>query len=149
MCVCVSARTPKVHVFVYQHAAKVRVCMCDSSARLHPTDHVSFLLLCSCSLDANRRMSAPGSDCMDPDPNHLVPATQSRSCPPASGEHAVPRPGKTERGGKGKGRGKRESEGGRKGGQEDFGPEPKWIITREISHGGQTGKRVCKISLVK
>nr|XP_043867956.1 A-kinase anchor protein 2 isoform X1 [Solea senegalensis] len=38
-------------------------------------------------------MPAPLSDyAVDPDPSHLVLATQPRSCPPASGEHAIPRP---------------------------------------------------------
>ncbi|XP_070781202.1 paralemmin-1-like [Enoplosus armatus] len=37
-------------------------------------------------------MSAPLSDCTDPDPDHLVLATQPRTGPPASGEHAIPRP---------------------------------------------------------
>uniref|UniRef100_A0A3P8RWN1 Palm2 and akap2 fusion n=1 Tax=Amphiprion percula TaxID=161767 RepID=A0A3P8RWN1_AMPPE len=37
-------------------------------------------------------MSAPLSDCMDPNPNHLVPASQPRTGPPASREHAIPRP---------------------------------------------------------
>ena len=40
-------------------------------------------------------MSAPLSDCTDLDPNHLVLATQPRTGPPASGEHAIPIPGKT------------------------------------------------------
>ncbi|KAI9524868.1 hypothetical protein NQZ68_014403 [Dissostichus eleginoides] len=40
--------------------------------------------------DALGRMSAPLSD---PDPEHLVLATQPRTGPPASGEHAAPRPG--------------------------------------------------------
>ncbi|CAG5867280.1 unnamed protein product [Menidia menidia] len=43
--------------------------------------------------DASGRMSAPGLDRMDPDPNHhLDPATQSRGCPPVPGDHAAPRP---------------------------------------------------------
>uniref|UniRef100_A0A3B3CMZ3 Palm2 and akap2 fusion n=1 Tax=Oryzias melastigma TaxID=30732 RepID=A0A3B3CMZ3_ORYME len=43
--------------------------------------------------DATGRVSALLSDCMEPDPNHLVLATQSCGGPPASGEHAAPRPG--------------------------------------------------------
>uniref|UniRef100_A0A3B3DY77 Palm2 and akap2 fusion n=1 Tax=Oryzias melastigma TaxID=30732 RepID=A0A3B3DY77_ORYME len=42
--------------------------------------------------DATGRVSALLSDCMEPDPNHLVLATQSCGGPPASGEHAAPRP---------------------------------------------------------
>ncbi|GLD74437.1 A-kinase anchor protein 2-like isoform X1, partial [Lates japonicus] len=42
--------------------------------------------------DATCCMSAPLSDCTDPDPDHLVLATQPRTGPPASGEHAIPRP---------------------------------------------------------
>lgn len=42
--------------------------------------------------DATGCMSAPFSDCTDPDPDHLVLATQPRTGPPASGEHAIPRP---------------------------------------------------------
>ncbi|XP_040012660.1 A-kinase anchor protein 2 isoform X2 [Xiphias gladius] len=42
--------------------------------------------------DATCCMSGPLSDCTDPDPNHLVLATQPRTGPPASGEHAIPRP---------------------------------------------------------
>ncbi|KAI3361654.1 hypothetical protein L3Q82_002018 [Scortum barcoo] len=37
-------------------------------------------------------MSAPLTDCTDPDPDHLVLATQLQTGPPASGEHAIPRP---------------------------------------------------------
>lgn len=42
--------------------------------------------------DATGCMSAPLSDCTDPDADHLVLATQPRTGPPASGEHAIPRP---------------------------------------------------------
>ncbi|XP_029371715.1 palm2 and akap2 fusion isoform X2 [Echeneis naucrates] len=42
--------------------------------------------------DATCCMSAPLSDCTEPDPDHLILATQSRTSPPASGEHNIPRP---------------------------------------------------------
>uniref|UniRef100_A0A8C9XC28 Palm2 and akap2 fusion n=1 Tax=Sander lucioperca TaxID=283035 RepID=A0A8C9XC28_SANLU len=42
--------------------------------------------------NATSCMSAPLSDCTDPDPHHLVLATQPRTGQPASGEHAIPRP---------------------------------------------------------
>lgn len=42
--------------------------------------------------DATGCMSAPLSDCMDPDPNHLVLATQPQTGPPASGENTRSRP---------------------------------------------------------
>ncbi|KAM7393126.1 hypothetical protein PAMA_007987 [Pampus argenteus] len=37
-------------------------------------------------------MSAPSSDCTDPNPDHLVLATQPRSGPPAPAEHTTARP---------------------------------------------------------
>lgn len=63
-------------------------------------------------------MSAPLSDCMDPDPNHFVLATQPQTGPPASGENTRSRPGKTKgrRGGGGREGGE---EGAREGGRED------------------------------
>ncbi len=62
-------------------------------------------------------MSAPLSDCTDPDPDHLVLASQPRTGPPAPGEHAIPRPGKTEGGEEGEGGERREREGGRERGR--------------------------------
>uniref|UniRef100_A0A7N9AS68 Palm2 and akap2 fusion n=1 Tax=Mastacembelus armatus TaxID=205130 RepID=A0A7N9AS68_9TELE len=56
------------------------------------SDHVPFPLLCSCSLDATGCMSTPLSDCTDPDPDQPFLASQPRTDPPASGEHAIPRP---------------------------------------------------------
>ncbi|XP_078812270.1 palm2 and akap2 fusion isoform X6 [Oryzias latipes] len=43
--------------------------------------------------DATGRMSALLSDCMEPDPNHLILAAQPCGGPPASVDHAAPRPG--------------------------------------------------------
>ncbi|XP_078812269.1 palm2 and akap2 fusion isoform X4 [Oryzias latipes] len=42
--------------------------------------------------DATGRMSALLSDCMEPDPNHLILAAQPCGGPPASVDHAAPRP---------------------------------------------------------
>uniref|UniRef100_A0A3P9IP82 Palm2 and akap2 fusion n=1 Tax=Oryzias latipes TaxID=8090 RepID=A0A3P9IP82_ORYLA len=43
--------------------------------------------------DATGRMSALLSDCMEPDPNHLILAAQPCGGPPTSVDHAAPRPG--------------------------------------------------------
>lgn len=93
--------------------------MCDSQP--HSFISLSFPLLCSCSLDATGCMSAPLSDRMDPDPNHLALATQHQTGPPALGDNARPRPGKTKGGeeGKGGGGGGEEKRRVREGGRED------------------------------
>lgn len=80
---------------------------------------------------------------MDPDPNHLALATQHQTGPPALGDNARPRPGKTKGGEEGKGGGgggeekRRVREGGREDrtGQDSSGPQPSWIITCINSHG--------------
>lgn len=58
-------------------------------------------------------MSSPLSNCTEPDPDHLILAAQPQIGPPASGEHAIPRPGKTEGKEDGEGGERREREGGR------------------------------------
>lgn len=76
-------------------------------------------------------MSAPLSDRMDPDPNHLALATQHQTGPPALGDNARPRPGKTKGGeeGKGGGGGGEEKRRVREGGREDR--KPHYSLHRE------------------
>lgn len=84
--------------------------------------------LLSCSLDAC--MSAPLSDGTPRDPDHRVLASQHRAGPPASGEHAIPRPGKT--GGLERGEGWRESRG--------WGGEDRKVLGHsQVGLAGQTG----------
>ncbi|KAF0031063.1 hypothetical protein F2P81_015618 [Scophthalmus maximus] len=78
-----------IHGYLPSHFGFLPSFRKDKQCGIYCVDHV---ILQPSRADATCCMSAPLSDCTDPDPDHLVLAAQPRTGPPAPGEHATPRP---------------------------------------------------------